>query len=99
MKEIIRTLEEQKEEFKQQKLLATPISGLIAWLIVGISGVFFSPTVTVWVLFIATGSIVYLALGVSKFTGENFLDKNKPRNTFDSLCYRTYLHNNNCYIT
>ena len=71
MKEITRTLEEQKEEFKQRKLLATPISGLIAWLIAGISAIFFSPTVTVWVLFIATGSIVYLAMGVSKFTGED----------------------------
>ena len=33
-----RTLEEQKKEFKQNKLLATPIAGLIAWLIVFISG-------------------------------------------------------------
>lgn len=37
----IRTLEEQKNEFKQSKLLATPIVGLIAWLIVFISGLFF----------------------------------------------------------
>lgn len=89
MKEITRTLEEQKEEFKQRKLLATPISGLIAWLIAGISAIFFSPTVTVWVLFIATGSIVYLAMGVSKFTGEDFLDKKKPKNTFDKLFFYT----------
>lgn len=89
MEEITRTLEEQKEEFKQRKLLATPISGLIAWLIVAISGIFFSPTVTVWVLFIATGSIVYIAMGISKFTGEDFLDKKKPKNTFDKLFFYT----------
>lgn len=81
----IRTLEEQKEEFKRSKLLATPIAGLLAWLIVGIGGIFLSVTGKVWVLFIATGSIVYLGMFVSKFTGENFLDKNKPKNTFDTL--------------
>lgn len=88
MSNISRTLEEQKEEFKQRKLLATPISGMIAWLIVAISGMVFSPTVTVWVLFIATGSIVYMAMAISKWTGENFLD-NKTKNTFDRLFFYT----------
>ncbi len=37
----IRTLEEQKEEFKRKKLLASPIAGLIAWLTVALSGIFF----------------------------------------------------------
>ncbi|MFV0182711.1 hypothetical protein OBK15_11165 [Empedobacter falsenii] len=84
-----RTLEEQKEEFKSKKLLASPIAGLIAWLTVAISGLLFPDKVTVWVLFIATGSIVYLAMGISKFTGENYLDKNKPKNTFDKLFFLT----------
>jgi len=84
-----RTLEEQKEEFKQKKLLATPIAGLIAWFIIFISGVFFSDLITVWVLFVATGSIVYLGMGISKLTGEDFLDKNKPKNTFDTLFFLT----------
>lgn len=44
---------------------------------------------TVWVLFIATGSIVYLGLFISKFTGENFLDKKKPKNVFDKLFFFT----------
>jgi hypothetical protein len=89
MRENTRTLEVQKQEFKERKLLATPLSGLIAWLLVGISGAIFPPRITVWVLFIATGSIVYLALFISKFTGENFLDKNKPKNTFDKLFFYT----------
>ena len=84
-----RTLEEQKEEFKQKKLLASPIAGLIAWSIVALSGLFFSDEITVWVLFIATGSIVYLAMAISKFTGEDYLDKNKPKNTFDNLFFLT----------
>ena len=84
-----RTLEEQKEEFKRKKLLASPIAGLIAWLIVAISGFFFPDNINVWVLFIATGSIVYLAMGISKLTGEDYLDKSKPKNTFDTLFFLT----------
>ena len=68
-----------------RKILATPLSGLIAWLLVGISGLIFPDRTTVWVLFIATGGIVYLALFISKLTGENFLDKTKPKNEFDQL--------------
>ena len=89
MTQLIRSLEEQKKEFKRRKGLATPIAGLLAWLIVGIGGTFLSNTGKVWLLFIATGSIVYLAIFVSKFTGENFLDKTKPKNTFDKLFFFT----------
>lgn len=89
MTQLIRTLEEQKEEFRSRKLLATPIAGLIAWLIVGIAGSFLSVTGKVWVLFIATGSIVYLGMFVSKFTGEDFLNKNRPKNVFDKLFFFT----------
>lgn len=89
MTENQRTLEQQKNEFKQKKLLASPIAGLIAWLAVAVSGLFFSDNVTVWVLFVATGSIVYLAMGISKLTGEDYLDKSKPKNTFDNLFFLT----------
>ncbi|WP_128548377.1 DUF7010 family protein [Larkinella soli] len=84
-----RSLEEQKEEFKSRKLLATPIAGLIAWLIVGIGGTFLPATAKVWLLFIATGSIAYLGMFISRFTGENFLDKSRPKNTFDALFFFT----------
>lgn len=36
-------------------------------------------------IIIETGSIVYLGLFLSKFTGENFLYKSKPKNEFDTL--------------
>ena len=80
-----KSLEAQRTEFSQRSFLATPLSGLIVWLIVGIAGLTLPATATVWVLFIGTGSIVYLALFISKFTGENFMDKNKPKNEFDTL--------------
>lgn len=81
----MQTLAQQRIEFSKRPFLATPIAGLIAWLLVGISGLIFPDRITVWVLFIATGSIVYLALLLSKYTGEDFLDKNKPKNVFDGL--------------
>jgi len=85
MNQPTRTLEEQKEEFKRGKLIATPIAGMIAWFVIGIGGIFLSPTGQALLLFIATGSIIYLGMFISKFTGENFMDKSKPENTFDRL--------------
>jgi len=84
-----RTLEEQRIEFSNQKFLATPLAGLIVWTIIGLVGIFFSNFIAVWSIFIGTGSIVYLGLFLSKFTGENFLDKNKPKNEFDKLFFFT----------
>ena len=80
-----RSLEEQRIEFSNQKFLATPLAGLIIWTIIGCIGIFFSDFIAVWSIFIGTGSIVYLGLFLSKFTGEDFLDKNKPKNEFDTL--------------
>ena len=79
------TLDEQRIAFSNRKFLATPFAGSIVWLIIGIAGLILPVKATVWVLFIGTGSIVYLALFLSKFTGENFLDKTKPKNEFDKL--------------
>ena len=84
-----RTLEQQRIEFSNQKFLAIPLSGLIVWTIIGIVGIFFSDFIAVWSIFIGTGSIVYLAMFISKFTGENFLDKTKPKNEFDKLFFFT----------
>jgi hypothetical protein len=62
---------------------------VIAWFVTGLAGLFLSPFVTVWVLFIATGSIAYLGIFLSRFTGENFLAKDRPTNTFDRLFFLT----------
>jgi hypothetical protein len=83
------TLSEQRESFKKQRFMASPISGLIVWLFVGLSGLFLTDRQTVWVLFIGTGSIVYLGMFISRFTGENFMDKSKPKNAFDTLFFYT----------
>lgn len=85
MEQTNRTLEEQRIEFANGRFLATPLAGLIVWTIIGIIGIFFSDFIAVWSIFIGTGSIVYLGLFLSKFTGEKFLDKSKPKNEFDIL--------------
>lgn len=64
-----RTLEEQRTEYIKQKFLATPLAGMIIWTLIGLIGIFFSDFVAVWSIFIGTGSIVYLGLFLSKFTG------------------------------
>lgn len=83
----MRTLEEQREDFAQRRLLAMPIAGLVAWAVIGISSLFLGPFAVSMVLFAATGSIAYLGMFISKFTGENFLEKGKPKNTFDTLFF------------
>jgi hypothetical protein len=86
-----RSLDEQRDDFKKRRLTATPIAGLIIWAIIGVAGATLSPQLAVWVLFIGTGSTVYLGMFISKFTGENFLDKSRPKNTFDTLFFMSVL--------
>jgi hypothetical protein len=65
-----------------------PLAGLIAWTVIGISGALLPPYPAVFVLFIAAGSIAYLGMLISRFTGEHFLQP-KPRNAFDGLFFHT----------
>jgi hypothetical protein len=59
----------------------------IVWTLIGIAGAFLPPILAVWSLFIGTGFIAYLGMMLSRFTGENFLDKNNPKNVFDNLFF------------
>ena len=79
------SLDEQRREFASRPLIATPIAGLIAWTAVGIAGYLLPIRQASLVLFIAAGMIAYLAMFISRFTGENFLDRSKPMNSFDKL--------------
>jgi hypothetical protein len=79
------TLEEQRREFASRRGIAMPLAGMVAWSVVGVAGVFLPPGPEVWVLFGATGSILFLGMYFSRFTGENLLDKQRPKNVFDGL--------------
>ena len=83
-----RTLDEQQREFARRRGLAMPLAGAVAWTLVGVAGVFLPPILKAWVLFGAVGSIAGLGLLFSRFTGENLLEKRRPKNVFDGLFFR-----------
>ena len=85
--QLLRSLDEQRAEYARRRGLAMPLAGSIVWTLIGIAGAFLPPILAVWSLFIGTGFIAYLGIMLSRFTGENFLDKNKPKNVFDSLFF------------
>lgn len=82
-----RSLELQRREFSEGRLLAMPLAGTLAWSVIAIAGATLPMHQAAWVLYIATGMIAYLGMAISKLTGEDFLDKSKPKNTFDGLFF------------
>jgi len=81
------SLADQRDEFRSRRLIAMPLAGVVAWTAVGIGGATLRPTAAVWTLFIATGSIAYLGLLLSRFTGERLYDRTRPKNAFDALFF------------
>ena len=84
-----RSLEEQRAEFARRRFLAMPLAGTIGWAVIGVAGAVLSPPAQVLTLWIATGSIFYLGILLSRLTGENFLARNRPKNAFDGLFLHT----------
>ena len=82
-------LSAQRESFARRRFLAMPLAGALAWTAVGVAGAVLPLAAAVWVLFIATGAIAYLGIGLSRFTGEHFMDRSRPRNPFDALFFST----------
>ncbi|UOR07258.1 hypothetical protein MUN82_09195 [Hymenobacter aerilatus] len=84
------SLAQQRTQFASRRLLAMPLAGTLAWAVVGVAGLTLSsPLQLVWTLYLSTGSIVYLGMFFSRFTGEHFLDRTKPKNEFDTLFFST----------
>ena len=79
------TLDQQRAAFCRRRFLAMPLSGLICWSGVGIGSLFLNARQASLLLYVATGSIVYLAMLISRFTGEPFF--RKDRNPFDRLFF------------
>ena len=80
-----KTLEQYREEYKQKPLITMPIAGTIVWFCLGIMALFIPAEHMVLPVYIGTGCIFYLALFLSRFTGEKLLVKKDERNPFDSL--------------
>ena len=85
MQAVTPTLEQQRQEFANRAFLANPLAGMIVWSIIGVAGLWLPDATMVGVVFAGTGSIVYLGMFISKFTGEDFMKKDKPKNEFDRL--------------
>jgi len=83
--ETTRPLEVQREEVKNRRLIATPLAGTIVWTALGVAGAVLPTPWAVLAFYIGTGCIFYLGLLISRFTGEYFFDKSRPKNTFDTL--------------
>src|SRR5947208_16765923 len=84
---LLRSLDEQRAEYARRRGLAMPLAGSLVWTLIGIAGAFLPPILAVWSLVIGTGLIAYLGIMPSRFTGDDFLDKNKPKNVFDRLFF------------
>ncbi len=79
------SLDVQHAAFVDSRFLAMPIAGAIAWTGIGIAGALLPLFAAAWVLFIGTGMIFYLGLGVARFTGEDLLGRRRKGNYFDQL--------------
>lgn len=83
--QVPRSLEEQREEFARRRLVAMPLAGTLAWAAVGLGAPFLNTLQAGLLLFVATGSIFYLGVFLSRFTGEHLLSRKHPKNEFDRL--------------
>jgi hypothetical protein len=84
-----RSLDIQRAEYARRRLVAMPLAGTIAWAGVAAAGLVLDTFGAAMALFVATGSIVYLGIFLSKLTGENFTDKTRPKNAFDAMFMHT----------
>ncbi|HEX5685180.1 MAG TPA: hypothetical protein VFY73_14250 [Ideonella sp.] len=83
------SLDAHRAAFAQRRFLAMPLAGTLAWTLIGIAGALLPPAQATLVLYVATGCIAYLGMFLSRFTGENFMDRSRPKNPFDGLFMST----------
>ncbi|WP_416308006.1 DUF7010 family protein [Neptunicella sp. SCSIO 80796] len=80
-----RTLDFQRREYKRRRFLAMPLAGGIVWFFIGLFSAVLTDEYASLVLFIGTGCIAYVGIYISRYTGEDFMDKTRPKNVFDQL--------------
>src|SRR5690625_4686223 len=79
------SLDAQHAAFLDNKFLAMPIAGAVAWAAIGVVGALAPLSVAVWAVWIGTGMIFYLGLGVARMTGEDLLGRERPSDFFDRV--------------
>jgi hypothetical protein len=82
------SLDQQQAAFIRNRFLAMPIAGTIAWAAIGVASVFLpNDMARAWSVFIGTGMIFYLGLGVARFTGEDLMGKKSQSPFFDRVFF------------
>ena len=79
------SLDAQHAAFLDNKFLAMPIAGAVAWAAIGVVGALAPLSVAVWAVWIGTGMIFYLGLGVARMTGEDLLGRERRSDFFDRV--------------
>jgi hypothetical protein len=79
------SLDVQHAAFLDNRFLALPIAGAIAWAGIGIAGAVLPMRLAVWAVFIGTGMIFYLGLAVARLTSEDLLGRRRKGNYFDQI--------------
>ena len=79
------SLDAQHAAFLDNKFLAMPIAGTIAWSAIGIVGALAPLHIAVWAVWIGTGMIFYLGLGIARLTGEDLLGRERASDFFDRV--------------
>lgn len=79
------TLEQQRTDFSNRRFLAMPLSGLLVWLTLALTGWLLPPYQATLAIFLGTGGIVYLGMLLARFTGESLNFNKKQKNPFDAL--------------
>jgi hypothetical protein len=83
------SLDQQYAAFVNNKFLAMPIAGTVAWTGIGIAGATLPLESAAWAIFIGTGSIFYLGILVARFTGEDLLGRRSKGNFFDRVFFHS----------
>lgn len=84
------SLDQQLAAFRHRRFLAMPLAGCLVWIALILTGLFANAQAQVMAVFIGTGSIVYIAMGIAKLTGENVkFQRKQQRNFFDTLFLST----------
>lgn len=84
------SLDQQLEAFRHRRFLAMPLAGCLVWMVLILTGLFANAQTQVMAVFIGTGSIVYIAMGLAKLTGERVkFERHQQRNFFDTLFLST----------
>ena len=78
------SLAQELANYRQRRFLAMPLAGSIAWLLVLVAGQVLDARWHLLSIFVLTGCIAYLGMGLSKLTGEDFMAK-KNKSPFDAL--------------